>query len=189
MKIMRTICAAALFAAATLPALAADDVLDAIEQARKAYQSGDMAKARQSLDEASQLVGQKSAERFAALLPGPLPGWTAGKVETEAVGVAIFGATSATRRYTNADGRSVDVRITGDSAVVMPFAQFLINSPIAGAIGKLIHVGSQRAIQTKDGMLNMVIADKFLVTVDGSADADAKLAYAKAVDVAKLSKM
>jgi hypothetical protein len=189
MAILRALLAAAFLAATVMPALAADDVLDAIDQARKAYEAGDMTKAKQSLDEASQMLAQKSAERFAALLPEPLPGWIAGKVETEAVGVEIFGATSATRRYTNAKGRSVDVRITGDSTLVMPFAQFLINSAIAGAIGKLIHVGSQRAIQTKDGMINMVIADKFLVTVDGSADAEAKLAYAKAVDVAKLSKM
>ena len=35
----------------------------------------------------------------------------------------------------------------------------------------------------------MVVADKFLVTVEGSADAATKLAYAKAVDIAKLSKM
>jgi hypothetical protein len=35
----------------------------------------------------------------------------------------------------------------------------------------------------------MVVANKFLVTVDGSTDAASKLAYAQAIDVAKLSKM
>ena len=35
----------------------------------------------------------------------------------------------------------------------------------------------------------MVVNNKFLVTVQGSADAAAKLAYAQAVDIAKLSKM
>ena len=34
-----------------------------------AYQSGDLTNAKQSLDLASQLIGQKNAESFAALLP------------------------------------------------------------------------------------------------------------------------
>jgi len=172
-----------------MPAPAADDVLDAIDQARKSYQSGDLANAKQSLDLASQLIGQKNAENFGALLPEALPGWRADKVETAAVGVAMFGASSASRRYTGPDGRHVEVRITGDSALVMQFAQLLINPAIAGAMGKLVRIGNQRAIQTHDGTINMVIANKFLVTVDGSADANSKLAYAQAVDIDKLSRM
>ena len=189
MAIMRVLIAAFLLAAPALPALAADDILDAIEQARKAYQAGDMAGAKQSLDLASQLVGQKNAENFAALLPAALPGWKAEKVETTSVGVTVFGVTSASRRYTGPDGLDVQVRITGDSALVMQFAQLFMNPTIAGAMGKLIRVGDQRAIQTNEGSINMVVANKFLVTVEGSADAAAKLAYAQAVDVAKLSKM
>jgi hypothetical protein len=52
-----------------------------------------------------------------------------------------------------------------------------------------VRIGSQRAIQTREGDVNMVVANKFLVTVNGSADAASKMAYAQAVDVAKLSKM
>ena len=189
MPTLRILFAAVFLAALVLPALAADDILDAIDAARKAYQAGDMAGAKQSLDLASQLVGQKNAERFAALLPAALPGWKAEKVETTSVGVTVFGVTSASRRYTGPDGRDVEVRITGDSTLVVQFAQFLINPTIAGAMGKLISVGDQRALQTNEGSINMVVANKFLVTVDGSADAASKLAYAHAVDVAKLSKM
>jgi len=189
MTFVRIICAAAFLAATSLTALAADDIIDAIEQARKAYQAGDMAIAKQSLDLASQLVGQKNAEVFATLLPEPLPGWKADKAETAAVGVAMFGASSASRRYHNAKGGDVQVRITGDSAMVMQFAQIFMNPAIAGVMGKLIRVGNERAIQTNEGSVNMVIASKFLVTVEGSADAASKLAYAQAVDVAKLSKM
>jgi hypothetical protein len=189
MALLRTLVCAALLAAMTLPTVAADEIVDAIDQARKAYESGDFAKAKQSLDLASQLIGQKNAERFGALLPAALPGWTAEKVETSSVGIAVFSASSASRRYTGADHHDVQVRITGDSAMVMQFAQLLINPTIAGAVGKLIRVGDQQAIQTHDGSINMVVANKFLVTVDGSADAASKLAYAQAVDIAKLSKM
>jgi hypothetical protein len=189
MPMLRILFAGVFLAALALPALAADDILEAIDAARKAYQAGDMATAKQSLDVASQLVGQKNAESFAALLPAALPGWKAEKVETAAVGVAMFGASSAGRRYTGPGGNEVQVRITGDSAMVMQFAQLLMNPTIAGAMGKLIRIGDQRAIQTNDGSVNMVVANKFLVTIDGSADAASKLAYAQAVDVAKLSKM
>lgn len=148
-----------------------------------------MAGAKQSLDLASQLVGQKNAENFAALLPAALPGWKAEKVEATSVGVTVFGVTSASRRYTGPDGRDVQVRITGDLALVLHFARLFMNPTIAGAMGKLISIGDQRALQTSEGSINMVVADKFLVTVEGSADIDAKLTYAKAVDIARLSKM
>ena len=189
MPMLRILFVGVFLATLALPALAADDILEAIDQARKAYQAGDMATAKQSLDMASQLVGQKNAESFAALLPAALPGWKAEKVETAAVGVAMFGASSASRRYTGPNGNDVQVRITGDSAMVMQFAQLFMNPTIAGAMGKLIRIGDQRAIQTSEGSVNMVVANKFLVTVEGSADAASKLAYAQAVDVAKLSKM
>ena len=171
------------------PAAAADDVLDAIDSARKSYQSGDLANAKQSLDLASQLIGQKNAEAFAALLPAPLAGWKAEKAQTAAVGSVGFGASTASRSYTNAKGDNVEVQITGDSAMVTQMATMLANPQIAGAMGKIVRVGNQRAIQNADGDVHMVVANKYMVVVSGSADAAAKMAYAQAVDVAKLSKM
>lgn len=190
MLMLRLVFAAALFAAAAVPALAADEILDAIDQARKAYQAGDMPNAKQSLDLASQLIGQKNAESFAALLPAPLPGWKAEKAQANAVGAAMFGgASSASRQYRNDKGDQVEVSITGDSAILMQFAPMLANPALAGAMGKLIRVGTQRAIQNQEGDVIMVVNNKVLVNVQGSADAAAKLSYAQAIDVAKLSKM
>src|SRR5664279_4987855 len=85
MPMSRILFAPVFLVALVLPALAADDILQAIDAARKAYQSGDMAGAKQSLDLASQLVGQKNSESFAALLPAALPGWKADKAETTSV--------------------------------------------------------------------------------------------------------
>jgi hypothetical protein len=188
MPVARTLAALMLAGAIAVPALA-DDITDAIDQARKAYQAGDLANAKQSLDLASQLIGQKNAESFAALLPNPLPGWKAEKVQTQAVGMVGFGGSVATRSYSNAKGDNIEVQITGDSALVMQFAPLMNNPQFAGAMGKIVRVGSQRAIQTADGDIQMVIANKFLVSVQGSADAGSKMAYAQAVDVSKLSKM
>lgn len=179
----------ALLLALPAPAFAADDVLEAMDQARKAYQSGDLANAKQSLDLASQLIGQKNAEAFAKLLPGPLAGWKADEMQMTSVAAAGFGATTASRNYTNAKGDNVEVQITGDSAMVMQYAAVLNNPAIAGAMGKIVRVGSLRAIQAQNGDVHMVINNKYLVIASGSANANDKLAYAQAVDVAKLSKM
>lgn len=190
MLILRVLIVAAVTGLTAAPALAADDILDAIDAARKSYQSGDLANAKLSLDTASQLIAQKNAEGFAKLLPAALPGWKAENAQTSAVGASFMGgASAATRTYTNAKGDTVDISITGDSAMIMQFAPMLANPALAGAMGKLIRVGDQRAIQTQDGDIILVIANKFMVNVQGSADATSKLAYAQAIDVAKLSKM
>ncbi len=191
MSQLRTVLCAALLAVLTaLPVYAADDILDAIDQARKAYQAGDTTTAKQSLDLASQLIGQKNAEVFATLLPAPLAGWKAEKAQASAVGATMFGgASAASRGYSNDKGDTVEISITGDSAMVMQFAPMLNNPAMAGAMGKLIRIGSQRGIQNQDGDVMMMVANKFLINVQGSADAAAKLAYAQAVDVAKLSKL
>ena len=184
----RMIAALALLGALGTPALA-DDITDAMDQARKAYQAGDLGGAKQSLDLASQLIGQKNAEAFATLLPNALPGWKAEKVQTTRLGAADFGASTASRTYNNAKGDHVEVQISGDSAIVSQIAAFLNNPALAGAMGKLVRVGSQRAIQDGDGNVKMIVGVKFLISVEGSADAASKLAYAQAVDVTKLSKM
>jgi hypothetical protein len=189
MHLIRVTLAAALLVAAALPVRAADDILDAIDEGRKAYQAGDLGGAKQQLDLASQLIGQKNAEGFAKLLPAPLPGWQADKAQAHAVGASLLGASAASRRYTNAKGDDVEVSITGDSAMVMQFAPMMANPAMAAAMGKLIRVGALRGIQNQDGDVILLVNNKFLINVTGSADAASKLAYANAVDVAKLSKM
>jgi hypothetical protein len=190
MRKLRLICAVALLTAALHSARAADDILDAMDQAHKAYQAGDMATAKQQLDLASQLIGQKNAEGFVKLLPEALPGWNAEKAQAQAIGAVMFGgASSASRSYSNAKGDHVDISITGDSAMLMQFATLLNNPALAGAMGKLVKVGGLRAIQNHEGDVIVVVGNKFVVNVQGSADAETKLAYANAVDLAALSKM
>jgi hypothetical protein len=190
MSFPRSLLCAALLVAAAGSVQAADDILDAIDQARKSYQSGDMTAAKQQVDLASQLIAQKNAEGFAALLPAALPGWTAEKAQTNAAaGAMLGGMAAATRSYANAKGDTVDISISGDSALLTQFAPMMNNPAMAAMMGKLIRVGSQRAVQTQDGDIMMVVANKILINVQGSADAAAKLSYAQAVDIGKLSKM
>jgi hypothetical protein len=188
MMVIRTLLAATLIAF-TSAALAADDVLDAIDKARKSYQSGDLGNAKQSLDLASQLIGQKNAEGFMTLLPEPLASWKADKAQTSAIGTAVFGGSTASRIYINAKGEHVELAITGDSAMIAQFAPLLANPQIAGAMGKIVKVGNERAIQNADGDIHLVVANKFLVLVSGTAGAKDKMSYAGAIDIGKLARM
>ena len=189
MRIIEVLVAATLMSFGVPAVLAADDILDAMDQARKAYQAGDYANAKQSLDLASQLLGQKNAEAYATVLPKPLAGWTAEKAQTQSLGGVAFGASTASRQYNNANGETVEIQITGDSAMVAQLAPLLANPAFAGAMGKLIRIGNLRAIQTNEGDIQMVVANKFHVMVSGSAPANAKIAYAQAIEFGKLSKM
>jgi hypothetical protein len=189
MHLIRVTLAVALLSAQALSARAADEILDAIDHGRKAYQAGDLSNAKQQLDLASQLIGQKNAEGFVKLLPEPLPGWTAEKAQSQAIGTVMFGASAASRNYTNGKGDQVEVSITGDSAMLAQFATILNNPGVAAAMGRLGTVGGMRSIQNPQGDVIVVVANKYVVNVQGSADAAAKLAYAKAVDIARLSKM
>jgi hypothetical protein len=56
-------------------------------------------------------------------------------------------------------------------------------------MGKIVTVGSVRAIQSAQGDIHMVVNNKYLVMVSGSGSANDKMAYVRAVDVARLSKM
>jgi hypothetical protein len=188
MRLVRAAIILAMAAAVVTPARA-DDILDALEQARKAYQAGDLANAKQSADLASQLIGQKNAESFVSLLPKPLPGWTADDAQTSAIGSTAFGASQARRNYANANGDHVDVQITGDSAMIAQIAPIMANPAFAGAMGKIVRVGNQRAIQNPQGDIHIVVANRFLVVVSGSAPAAAKISYAEGIDFARLSKM
>ena len=95
----------------------------------------------------------------------------------------------ATRHYTNAKGDDIEVQITGDSAMIAPMAAVFANPQFAGAMGKITRIGNQRAIVNKDGDVHMMIANKFMIVVQGSGPAADKLAYAQAVNIDKLSKM
>src|SRR5215468_1433746 len=139
---MRSMGLAVAFSAVLAGAALADDVSDALEAGRKAYADGELAKAKEALGLASQLIGQKHAEAYGKLLPAPLPGWKADEVEITAVGSAAYGASSALRRYENPAGDQVEVQISSDSAVIAQFAAMMATREVAAAMGKVVTIGS-----------------------------------------------
>jgi hypothetical protein len=180
---------AAALVLAVSPALA-DDIGDAIAGADAAYKAGELSNAKQSLDLASQLIAQKTAEALVAALPKPLTGWKAGQPDTNTGGGFGFTGTQASRSYTSPKGDSVDVSISTDSPFLTQLVSAMSNPQLAGLMGKVVTVSAnQRAIQTKEGEINMLVASRYVISVTGGGTADDKLNYAKGVDIGVLGKM
>lgn len=169
--------------------LHADEISDTIQEALTAYQKGDLAHTKQTLDYASQLIASKNAENLIALLPEPLPGWSAEAGESQSAGMAMFGGgLQASRVYTK-DDQTVEMNFLGDSPLLAQFISIFANPAMAGAMGKPLRLGTQMALEDKDGEIKMVVANRFLVTISGSGSRDDKLAYAKAIDLNALTKL
>lgn len=165
----------------------ADDIHDALDQAGSAYGSGDYGRAKKAADLASTLLGQLAAEQLAKALPAPLDGWTAEDASGDSTAAAMFGGgVQAERGYTNADGQQVRIQVMVDSPLVAQMAGLYSNPAMAAMMGKLIKVGSQQAVQTEQGEIQMLVDNRVLVTVTGDAPDEAKQAYAAAVDLSKL---
>jgi hypothetical protein len=173
----------------TLAPLAArgDELRDAIAEAARAYAAGDLAATRDALAEASQLLAQRAAAGLAGALPAALPGWRAEPVEQQAAGAALFGGIAqASRRYVHGSGRDVKVEIMADNPMLAQVAMMLANPAMAGAMGRIVRLGAQRAVQRADGDVMMVVNNRFLIQVSGDGTPEEKLAYARAIDLAKL---
>jgi hypothetical protein len=166
----------------------ADDIASAISEAQRAYQGGQIQAAQTALQEALQLLSQRAAAGLAAALPDALPGWRAEEASSNAAGVAgLFGGSSASRSYRNAQGQMVEIQVMSDNPMIAQLGPILANPMLAGAMGRLVRIGEQRAIQGSDGNVQMLVDNRILVQVQGDAPAEAKLAYARAINVARLA--
>lgn len=170
----------------------ADDVTDWIDEARKSYLAGKAEEAVQSLDYASQLIRQQKGERLEQALPEALAGWKKTDSGSSAAGASVFGgATAANASFERQEGEnysSCSVSIATDNPMMgMLLASFSNPMLMTGSGKKLIKVGSQKASmeydeEGKSGTINVVVAQKVLVTIEGSGlSADDLKAYAAAV--------
>lgn len=170
------------------PGARADEITDALREALRNYEAGQLGPARTALEEALQLLAQRSAASLGAALPEPLPGWTGEEPQSHAGGAGLLGGSQASRRYTNPQGQSVEVTFSIDNPLIAQLGTVLTNPMLAGALGRLIRIGDQRAVQTHDGEIQMLVDNRILVSIRGDAPAEARLAYARAIDFAKLTR-
>lgn len=191
-KIMALCLGFMLFAAAGW----ADDVTDSIDEALEYYKEGAYSDAVGSLNYASQLIQQKKGEELESMLPEPLDGWSAREAASQAAGAAMMGGgLSAERNYSKADS-TVDIKILTDSPIMQGMMMMFSNPMLATSDGgKMQKIGRQKAIikydaEDKSGDINVVVANRFLVTIEGRNVSETDLkAYAKAMDFNKLADM
>lgn len=176
-----------LAALVALPARA-DDVEDSIAAALDAYHAGDIKKAKEEVDFASQLLGQMKAEGLSEFLPEALDGWERQDAETDSQAMTAFGGGQmAEATYTSGDQR-VDVQIMADNQMVTAMAAMFSNPMMMGAMGKVERIGGEKVVITEEGDIQALIGGRILVQIGGSADTAAKEQYFEAIDVEGLKK-
>lgn len=174
----------------------ADDVVDSINEGLEYYNNGEFAEAASSLNYAVQLIQQKKGDALTQMFPQPLEGWEASDPESQSAGAGMFGGgVTAERAYSRGDSHIV-IRVVTDSPMLQSVMMMFSNPMFAtSGGGKLERVGKQKAVvkyaaADKSGDLQMVVDNRFLVTVEGDNVArEDLLAYAAAVDVKKLAEM
>jgi hypothetical protein len=191
-----TLAAAFLFMSVVSSPVLADDVTDSINEALKQYNSGEFADAVQSLDYACQLIRQKKGGQLEAFLPEPISGWKAEDAKSQAIGSAMFGGGVTAERSYFKGGSRVNVKIITDSPMMQGIMMMFSNPMMATSDGgKLEKISGEKALvkysnDNKDGNINMVIAGRFLITVEGNDVARQDLiAFAQRIDFKKLAEM
>jgi len=174
----------------------ADEILDEIAAARKAYEAGDYSEAVEGLEFAAQQIRQLQAGRIADALPAPLSGWEAEEVESTAMGGAFMGGgIAAGRAYTRGDA-AVDVELIGEAPMLQAVLMMLKNPMmISGSGAQVKRIAGYKALIEFDGgdrsgNIKLVVADAVLVTIDGNNVGQEDLeAYAAAVDYALIEEL
>ena len=156
------------------PPAHADDVLDELDRARRAYEQRDFTAAADAADTAIKLIRQAQAEAWKVMLPDPLPGWTADEAQSNSVAPVFFGGGTSTSRVYRRGMDTVEIAIITSSPLILQgLAPFLAGGLISGGETKLVIINGHKVTYVKgDNALNMMVADKALVRVKGSSGVD-----------------
>jgi hypothetical protein len=172
--------------ALAMPA-SADDVEESIDAALEAYRAGDIKTAKEELDFAAQLLGQRKAEELRALLPDPQPGWERqdGEVGDAQAMAAFGGGQMAGATYTRGSD-TVEIQIMADNQMVTAMGAMFSNAALMGSMGEVRRVGGEKIVVTPEGELQALVDGRIMVQITGTADPEAKQAYFEAIDLEKL---
>jgi hypothetical protein len=180
-------------AAAVSTAVYADEVEDTIKEALQAYQNKDLKGAAESLDYASTLIRQQKGSALEQFLPEPLSGWSAEPAQSTAAGAGFLGGGVSAQREYSKDDKHLTISLVTDSPMLAGMMAMFGNPMFAASEGaKMQRINGQKAMVkyaagASDGEITLVVSNT-LVTVSGTASEEELLAYAKKIDVARLSK-
>lgn len=164
-----------------------DPVIQTIEKAIAEYKKQNYSNAATNLDYASQLIRQKKGEALSAFLPEALEGWTASKSKSQVTAASLFGGgLTAERDYTK-EKATVHIAIVTDSPLLQPMIMMFSNPIFAASAGRFELINGYKGIikhQNNSGDVNIVVNNRFLVTVKGRNVSEEELVdYAKHIDL------
>lgn len=179
-------------ALATGPALP-DEVTEAIDSAREAYEAGDIRYATDELNFALQLLGEMKAGSLQSFLPEPLEGWTRELDDGASASMAMMGGgVVAEARYTDdptrdAEGeKTFSITLVADNPMVGAMSGMLGNVAMITASGaKMVRVGREKFLD-QDGELTGLIGNRVLVQAKGN-DPDVIIAHLETMDFRALA--
>lgn len=145
----------------------ADEIEDKINAALKLYQEGKLAEASTELQNAQNSLTEKRGSGLSSVLPDMIQEWKAGKLESASL-AALGGGSSVERVYKKGEKKAT-VSIASDSPLLSQVAGFLSNPALGGLLGlKTKSIGDLTAvIHAKEGLLQMVVNNRFLVQIQG----------------------
>lgn len=179
------------------PALG-DEVTDQMDAARKAYASGELRTAVDTLNFAVAKIQEQITGRLLQLLPEPLPGWQADPAQSESAGIAaMITGTNLSRRYYRADGAEVSLSLMADSPL-LPMLTMFMSSPFmmqADPGTKPYSLKGQRGLlkhspDSTEYEASLMVGNRILVQGKGSGLTDEKAVqqYLEALDLDAIQK-
>lgn len=179
-------------------AVLADDVTDQLESAKKAYESGELRTAVETLNFAIAKIQEQMTAGLLKLLPEPLAGWQADTGESQSGGMAaMITGTTLSRRYFREDGAEVTLSLMADSpmmpmltmAMSMPFMmqanQDMKTYALKGHRGMLEHAADSDAYE-----ITLMVGNRLVIQGKGSRLQDSKAVeqYLEALDLDAIQK-
>ena len=162
----------------------ADDFSETLDNARQAYEEGDISGAKEELEYATQLLGQMRSKALQSFLPEALDGWDRkdSKSQSSNGGIAMLGGgTTAEAKYQNGKDR-VTVSIIADSPMVQGMGMVFSRMGMAGASGgEMKRINRQKVMVKKNSLMTM-IDKRIIVEVKGRSSMEDKEAYFKQID-------
>lgn len=175
---------AALILALAAPSAMADEIEDTISAALEAYRAGDLARTREELDYAAQLVSQLKAQGLSAFLPEPMAGWI--RSMQDAQSAAMFGGGLFAGADYEKDGETVSIQLIADSPIIMGMSAIFANPALMAAQGRVKRIGRERVL-IQDDQITGIVANRIMIQITGSAPENVKLAYLEAIDLRALA--
>jgi hypothetical protein len=183
---MKPIVLAFALAAMAATPLAADEITDALESARDAYEAGDIQYAIEELDFAKQRLAALKTDELAQFLPPAPEGWER-RLDSEIGGAMAMmgGGSGAEAEYTPAGGGAgYTITMMADSPMIAAVAAMMSNAGMMGV--QVERVGRQKFI-VQDGEVTGLVANRILIKAAG-ADPDTLFAALEQIDYRALGR-